>query len=123
MPKQMFTLRNFSGGVNSTKDPRDIEINEFAHLENFFLDENGTLRPSSSLASHDGLVANKSISSKVTGRIDGSAGYNLAYFETDHDTKTNSISNGAISFHKGGETASGGSAVDPSEMIITTETD
>ena len=39
MAKQMFTLRDFSGGINSTKDPRDIQVNEFAYLSNFYVDE------------------------------------------------------------------------------------
>ena len=123
MAKQFFTLKNFSGGVNSAQDPRDIQINEFAYLSNFYVDENGALRPSSSLSTHSGLLANKSISSKVTGRIDGSAGYNLAYFETDHDTKQDSITNGAISFHKGGENPAAGGSSNPAQNIIVAETD
>ena len=123
MPKQMFTLRDFSGGINTTRDPRDIQVNEFAYLSNFYVDENGALRPSSALTNHAGIISNKSISAKITGRIDGSAGYNLAYFETDHDTKTDSISNGAISFHKGGENPASGGASNPAQAIIVTETD
>ena len=44
MAKKMFTLKNFSGGLNSTQDPRDIQINEFAYLSNFYTDENLTKR-------------------------------------------------------------------------------
>lgn len=123
MAKKMFTLKNFSGGLNSTQDPRDIQINEFAYLSNFYTDENGALRPSSSLSTHNGIISNKSISDKITGRIDGSAGYNLAYFETDHDTKRDSITNGAISFHKGGENPASGGAGGREQMTLVTETD
>ena len=100
----MFTLRDFSGGINSTKDPRDIQINEFAYLKDFYVDENGALRPSGSLIAHAGVISEKSLSSVMPCRIDGSAGYNLAYFETDHDTKTTVITNGDIDFFRGGET-------------------
>ena len=35
MAKQMFTLKDFSGGVNTTKDPRDIDLNEQVYLKDF----------------------------------------------------------------------------------------
>ena len=108
MAKKMFTLRDFSGGINSTKDPRDIQINEFAYLKDFYLDQNGALRPSGSITAHAGLVSQKSLSSIMPCRIEGSAGYNLAYFETDHDTKTTVITNGNIDFFRGGETSTKG---------------
>jgi len=38
MPKQMYTMNNFSGGINNAKDSRDISINEFAHLHGFMPD-------------------------------------------------------------------------------------
>jgi len=123
MPKEHYTIRDFSGGINSSQDPRDIKENELTYVTNFFLDENGALRPSSSLSSHTGVFSNKSISTKATGVINGSAGYNLAYFETDHDTKLNSISNGAISFFTGGVSTSSGGATDPSAPVIVQETD
>ena len=110
MPKQMFTLRDFSGGINSTKDPRDIQVNEFAYLKDFYVDENGALRPSGSLIAHAGVVSEKSLSSVMPCRIEGSAGYNLAYFETDHDTKTTVITNGNIDFFTGGEVPTKGGA-------------
>jgi len=110
MAKQMFTLRDFSGGINSTKDPRDIQVNEFAYLKDFYVDENGALRPSGSLIAHAGVVSEKSLSSVMPCRIEGSAGYNLAYFETDHDTKTTVITNGNIDFFTGGEVPTKGGA-------------
>ena len=45
MPKQIFTIRDFSGGVNSARDPRDIDVKEFAYLKNFYVDQIGALRP------------------------------------------------------------------------------
>ena len=35
MPKQIFTIRDFSGGINSARDPRDIDVKEFTYLKNF----------------------------------------------------------------------------------------
>ena len=34
MPKQLLKLENFEGGLNDTDDPRDLNINEFASLQN-----------------------------------------------------------------------------------------
>jgi len=103
MPKEMFTLRDFSGGVNSTRDPRDIGVNEQAYLKDFYIDENGALRPSGSLISHDGLVDNKDLpAGNIIAVVQGSAGYNLAYFETDHDIAKGGLTNQNIDFDDGG---------------------
>ena len=103
MAKQMFTLRDFSGGVNTTKDPRDINLNEQVYLKDFYVDQNGALRPSGSLVSHDGLVDNKDLpAGNIVTVIQGSAGYNLAYFETDHDIAKGSLTNQNIDFFDGG---------------------
>ena len=59
----MFTVRDFSGGINTVQDPRDIDKREFTYLSNFYVDQLGALRPSGSLISHNGLVANKNITS------------------------------------------------------------
>ena len=104
MAKQMFTLRDFSGGVNTTRDPRDVQLNEFPHLKDFYVDENGALRPSGSLVSHDGLVDNKDLpAGNISAIIQGSAGYNLAYFETDHDIAKGNLTNQDIDFFTGGD--------------------
>jgi hypothetical protein len=103
MAKQMFTLRDFSGGINSTKDPRDIQVNEFAYLKDFSLDENGALRPSGSLATHSAIISNKSITDDIVAfHLQNSAGYNLAYFETDHDIAKGGLTNQNIDFDDGG---------------------
>ena len=107
----MFTLRDFSGGINSTKDPRDIQINEFAYLKDFYLDQNGALRPSGSITAHAGLVSQKSLSSIMPCRIEGSAGYNLAYFETDHDVSKSGLTNQDIDFFTGGQTSTTGGGI------------
>ena len=63
MAKQRFTMNNFSGGINSVKDPRDIGINEFAFLQGFVVDQDGALRPMivgtpNSASNHDGKFTN-----------------------------------------------------------------
>ena len=65
MPKKIFTVRDFSGGINSVQDPRDIDKREFAYLKNFYVDQLGALRPSGSLISHNGLVSNKTDNSDI----------------------------------------------------------
>ena len=104
MAKQMFTLRDFSGGINTTKDPRDISLNEQVYLKDFYVDQNGALRPSGSLISHDGLVNNKDLpAGNIISVIQNSAGYNLAYFETDHDIAKGSLTGQDIDFFDGGQ--------------------
>ena len=112
MAKKMFTLRDFSGGINSTKDPRDIQINEFAHIKDFCLDENGALRPSGSMSDHTEPISNKSISTHlVPFHLQNSAGYNLAYFETDHDVSKSGLTNQDIDFFTGGQTSTTGGGI------------
>jgi len=85
MPKKIFTVRDFSGGLSSVRDPRDISDKEFVYLKNFYVDQLGALRPSGSLVAHNGLVNNKNISSMSSCVIEDSGGRNLFYFESDYD--------------------------------------
>ena len=85
MPKKQFTIRDFSGGISTTKDPRDIAVKEFAFLSNFYVDQLGALRPSGSLIAHAGGGTEKNISSMSSTVIESSGGRNLFYFESDHD--------------------------------------
>ena len=89
MAKQRFTMNNFSGGINSVKDPRDIGINEFAFLQGFVVDQDGALRPmingpNNSSSNHDGKFTNTSING-VGCVVKKSGGNNLAYMESDID--------------------------------------
>ena len=89
MAKQRFTMNNFSGGINSVKDPRDISINEFAFLQGFVVDQNGALRrmivgTPNSASNHNGLFSNTSID-EVNTVVRKSGGNNLAYMESDID--------------------------------------
>jgi hypothetical protein len=115
MPKKLFTIKDFSGGINSVQDPRDIDTKEFAYLKNFYVDQLGALRPTGSLVSHNGLVSNKSISSMSGTIIKSSGGRNLFYFESDVDASTSSgVSGATVEFHTGGATETSGGVTGPS---------
>ena len=114
MPKKIFTIKDFSGGINSVKDPRDISTNEFVYLKNFYVDQQGALRPTGSLVSHNGLVSNKNISSMSSTIIKNSGGRNLFYFESDYDISATAILSGAsVEFHTGGLQATSGGPTGP----------
>ena len=114
MPKKIFTIKDFSGGINSVQDPRDISTKEFAYLKNFFVDQLGALRPSGSLVAHAGLVANKSISSMSSTIIKSAGGRNLIYFESDHDISAGAgLSGATVKFYTGGSTPKTGGAMAP----------
>ena len=44
MPKQIYKIDNFHGGLNTNADPRDIADNEFPSATEVMVDELGTLR-------------------------------------------------------------------------------
>ena len=103
MAKQIYSMRNFSGGINNDMDGRDIKENEFVHMQGFMTDQNGALRPVITSGNHNGLFANKSVGgSVITSVLAGSGGYNLGYFETDSDVSTSVTVTGAIKFNDGG---------------------
>ena len=43
MPKQLFPIKKFEGGVNSKSDPRDIGENQFVDVDNFLVNDIGRL--------------------------------------------------------------------------------
>jgi hypothetical protein len=116
MAKQIYSMRNFSGGINNDMDGRDIKENEFVHMQGFMTDQNGVLRPVITAAAHDGLFSNKSIGgSNITAVLEGSGGYNLGYFETDSDVGTAVTVSGSIDFSDGGITTKNLSAASQEE--------
>ena len=44
MPKQLYEIKDFSGGLNAYADPRDIEDVQFSQNWNVIVDKNGILR-------------------------------------------------------------------------------
>ena len=121
MPKQMYTMNNFSGGINNAKDSRDISINEFAHLQGFMTDQNGALRPIITSVAHNGLVAQKSLGvANHAAVLVAGGGYNFGYFETDHDFGSDaSITGVAIVFNDGGFTTYAQSSVPTTDLGST----
>jgi len=101
--KQMYSMRNFSGGINSDMDGRDIKENEFVHMQGFMTDQNGALRPVITSAAHDGLVNEKSLGTdNIPAVLAGSGGYNLGYFETDSILASAATVTGTMIFNDGG---------------------
>ena len=119
MPKQYHTIRDWSGGSNNRRDPRDIGENECAFIKNMSVDALGKIKTAgglyANLADSDGDTSTTPLTEYPVNRtasILGSGGYGLFYFESDHSgvseqtiTETKSgtalalgTSNGNISF-------------------------
>ena len=45
MPKQQYTIRSFSGGINTVKDPRDLAESEVSRIDNMSIDAQGKINP------------------------------------------------------------------------------
>ena len=106
MPKQLYKINDFSGGMNNVQDPRDIKDNEMAFVKNFALDQRGALKTAGSLQASsyfDGVdILAKYVSTRTT-EIEGSGGYSLFYFESDHELENSAtVSGSAIEFIAGG---------------------
>lgn len=86
MPKQVYTIRDWSGGVNSRKDPRDIPDREYSMIENMSIDALGKIKTSGGLHNHiegsDGSTNLTEYIPNVNCTVVG--GYGLFYFESDH---------------------------------------
>ena len=106
MPKQYLTIRDWSGGTNNRKDPRDIQDNECSLIQNMSIDALGKIKTSGALYAHskdtDGATDLSEYFVKRTATLAGSGGYGLFYFESDHskdstytitDTKHSGTSN------------------------------
>tara|TARA_R100000951_G_C2646882_1_gene182834 strand:- start:380 stop:796 length:417 start_codon:yes stop_codon:yes gene_type:complete len=86
MPKRYYTIKDWSGGMNNRKDPRDIADNECANIENMSIDSLGIIKTSGKLYNHvegsDGTTNLSSYISTITGNL--YPGHGLFYFESDH---------------------------------------
>ena len=60
MPKQVWKIDKFHGGINSNADPRDIADNQFAELDGVMVDEIGTIRTLGSMIVHPDVAVNTS---------------------------------------------------------------
>ena len=52
MAKQLYEIKDFSGGLNAYADPRDIKDTEFSQNWNVVVDKNGILRVIGSAVNH-----------------------------------------------------------------------
>ena len=52
MPKQTYTLNDFSGGINNIKDSRDIADNQCAKIVNLMVDKQGAIRTAGSFTAY-----------------------------------------------------------------------
>ena len=76
MPKQWLYLNDFSGGLNTVKDPRDIRVNELAKAQNIMIDMQGAIRTVGGMVT-TGMAINTLVSSLV-------GGYGCAMLESDY---------------------------------------
>ena len=67
MPKKdVLQIKNFSGGVNSYSEPRDLQENEFQILDNAAVDEQGIIRVSGGLELKDNINIEQPINSTLS---------------------------------------------------------
>ena len=88
MPKRILQMKDFSGGVNTLKDPADIADNELQVLSNLSVRTQGSISPSyiNTNASNNKVSAyNNSTIATIN------AGYGLGYIETDHVRDPNTV--------------------------------
>ena len=91
MPRQRLTIRDWSGGINNRQDPRDIRDNECSFIQNMSIDALGKIKTAGglfdNLADSDGDTSSTPLTEYIVNRtaeINGSGGYGLFYFESDH---------------------------------------
>jgi hypothetical protein len=82
VPKQIYTLNNFSGGINSLKDPRDLSDNQLVQAQNINIENQGIIKSSGVLAAHGTAQA---ITSEVV------SGHGLGIFESDYQIATTTV--------------------------------
>ena len=108
MPKQRYIIRDFSGGMNSKRDSRDLQENECAFIQNMSIDALGKIKTAGKLYAHienqDGSTDLGEYIVERTAGLTGGGGYGLFYFESDHsrdseNTITETKSGTALTIH------------------------
>lgn len=123
MAKQKYIIRDFSGGMNTKRDPRDLAENESSLIVNMSIDAIGKIRTSGGMYPHirsfnaagnlSEYIPDSSLNMAHPSPVVSGGGYGAFYFESDHNlgnlfiTETKSgtalaigTSNGNISFEK-----------------------
>lgn len=87
MPKQYHTIRDWSGGSNNRRDPRDIAENENCLIQNMSIDALGKIKTAGGLYAHiEGSDGDTNLAEYIverTATLAGAGGYGLFYFESD----------------------------------------
>ena len=83
MPKQTYTMNNFSGGINNLKDPRDLKDNELANGVDIMIDKQGAIRTRGGETTYSSTIDNQG--------ANVSAGYGLGIFESDFALESSSF--------------------------------
>ena len=74
MPKALYPVRDFSGGINNLKDPSDIQDNELSDAQNIMFTKQGVI--DSGLSMKD--TSNNKVAALDTSHIDAiEGGYGL----------------------------------------------
>ena len=81
MPKKVFKIDKFDGGLNNNSLARDIDPDEVADINNLMVDERGQVRTMGTFSSF--------ISAGEISNFDTIAGYNLHTYSTDFDSSGN----------------------------------
>jgi len=82
LPKRLYQIKDFSGGLNNLKDPADIADNEVAEVSNLTFTKQGAIGGAFNMK--DDVTPHNLLSAYNTTHIDHlEAGYGLGYFETD----------------------------------------
>jgi hypothetical protein len=88
MPKQYHVINDFSGGMNTRKDPRDLRDNELSYIQNMSINDLGKIRTMGFFYDHkedqDGTTDLSEFIPLVSASLAGGGGYGLFYFESDH---------------------------------------
>jgi len=80
MPKQLYRLNDFSGGLNKLKDGADIQDNEVQEAQNVMFNVYGGIQPAYSLAQTGNKISAYQADEVATVQ----PGYGLGFFETDY---------------------------------------
>ena len=117
MPRQIYKIRDFSGGINNTRNTKDLADNESVQVQNLSVDIAGSIRSAGTISAHsDHAQAGRNIDDQSAhlndANLSAGGGYHLYYFESDHDTEPTSIApvTNKISFSTGGAAATGGTS-------------
>ena len=143
MPKQYYTIRGFTSGMNNERSPRDLPEEQAVLIRNMSVDIPGIIKSGGSMYAHSassiggGMLPNSIYISKRGGpdlnkaRLSGSGGYNLFYFESDHSadydtsiagrTSDGTDVDGVFTFHQPSTRESSGFT--PAGSVETTDTE